>query len=393
MITWKSLHMTKSAFVFMPFKDPFNGYYSKIYKVVLREAGYSVTRADDIHQPGAIIAQIVRSIRSADLILCDISDSNPNVFYELGLAHSLNKPVIIVCRQEDPLPFDIGHLRVIYYDTTLADWVNNLSDQIKQAIQAAEIGDRAEMNAFEPAFSVLDTNHQDKERVYAYYAERYGWGYDALRVSCCIEPDGSVVLEREATLTAYSKLTQLEQTLHVDPVSAAQELTLDKDQINFASLTSGVDVSCGKVIPLDKGWAVQVNFNPPIEPGGCVTFRVQEKLRHIYAINYSPEQLRAENIKDQWLNWKLDRPTLHFHHQVTLPDGFEPFNQGHRVLFPPLPEDIDDAHRLQEEEQRLKLLTIHIMNSSSWHCNLELDVHLPILGLLYMIRWDPLRRI
>jgi hypothetical protein len=232
---------------------------------------------------------------------------------------------------------------------------------------------------------------EEWEQAYAYYAERYGWGYDELRVSCRIESDGSATVEREVTITAHRLLGQLEQSLHVAPATP-EEPVLDSNRIDFLSLTSGTEVNCGKIIrlPNEKGWVVQIKFDPPIPPGHKVTFRVREKPGRAYEINYTPEELKAQNIKYQWLNWRIDRPTLHFHATVRLPSGFQPEGSSHRVLFPPLPEDPDEARRLDEEEDRLKLLTTSFTDSTGEHFDLELDVSVPILGMQYMIRWNPL---
>ena len=61
---------------------------------------------------------IQQSIAEAKLILCDMSERNPNVFYELGLAHAIGKPAILMARKEDDIPFDLRHVQVNIYDYT-----------------------------------------------------------------------------------------------------------------------------------------------------------------------------------------------------------------------------------------------------------------------------------
>ena len=60
---------------------------------------------------------IVRAIKNSSLIVADLIDSNPNVFYELGLGHALNKPVIMLTQDIEDLPFDLRSYRVIPYTT------------------------------------------------------------------------------------------------------------------------------------------------------------------------------------------------------------------------------------------------------------------------------------
>jgi nucleoside 2-deoxyribosyltransferase len=408
--------MNKNAFVLMPFDDPYNGYFEKIFKPALQRASFNVTRADDIFQVSGIMQDIVRSIQEADLILCEMSGKNPNVFYELGLAHSRGKPVILVSRKKEDIPFDLSQLRVILYDTEQADWQRKLSTQIRQMAKsvndggapqnkvladlvvtplATDVGQMAE--EIRDIRGLLDSrlpapgDRAKWETAYEYYAERYGWGYDELRVSCTIDAKGWAIVEREVIVTAHRLLPQLEQFIHVDPVTAAGKLALNKNQIDFFSLTSGTEVNCGKIIALNDGWVVQVTFEPPVPPGGKVAFKVRENIGETYAINYTQQQLDAEDIKEGYFNWRIDRPTLHFRTIVHLPAGFPPTGATHYVIFPPLPKELDDARRLEEEETRLKLTTVYSPDSSGQQqCDLELDVSLPILGLMYMIRWDPL---
>lgn len=62
---------------------------------------------------------------------------NPNVFYELGLAHALNKPVVLVSSNEDDVPFDLRHIRVIIYDQTDPFWGQKLIDKVADNIRSA----------------------------------------------------------------------------------------------------------------------------------------------------------------------------------------------------------------------------------------------------------------
>jgi len=59
------------------------------------------------------------------------------VFYELGLAHALEKPVVLVSSSEDDVPFDLQHIRVIYYDVTDPFWGNKLIDKVAENVLSA----------------------------------------------------------------------------------------------------------------------------------------------------------------------------------------------------------------------------------------------------------------
>ena len=72
-------------------------------------------RADNRWEHHAIIQDVVALIDQAAIVVCDCSGKNANVFYEMGIAHSLGKEVIIITQNASDIPFDIAHLRHIRY--------------------------------------------------------------------------------------------------------------------------------------------------------------------------------------------------------------------------------------------------------------------------------------
>jgi len=138
----KSRGQMKPAFVLMPFGGHYDFYYGAVFKPGLEAAGYTVQRADDMCSPQPIIKDIQEAIVRADVILCDMSGRNPNVFYELGLSHAIGKPVILLSDNILDVPFDLRHIRVIVYDCRYPDWAAKLRDAIRAAalsINADEI--------------------------------------------------------------------------------------------------------------------------------------------------------------------------------------------------------------------------------------------------------------
>ena len=86
---------------------------------------------------GSVIEQIWQQIRKAKVLLADLTGKNPNVFYELGLAHALKKPVVLVSSNEEDVPFDLKHIRVIFYDMTDPCWGQKLLDKVAENILSA----------------------------------------------------------------------------------------------------------------------------------------------------------------------------------------------------------------------------------------------------------------
>ncbi|WP_228482060.1 hypothetical protein [Lysobacter sp. H21R4] len=127
-----------SCFVMMPFASPLGDYYSKVYKPAIEKAGLRPVRADaEIFATGKIMDQIWSGIHAAKVLVAELTSRNPNVFYELDLAHALEKPVVLICGNEMDVPFDLKHIRVIYYDTSDPFWGNKLMDKVAENILSA----------------------------------------------------------------------------------------------------------------------------------------------------------------------------------------------------------------------------------------------------------------
>jgi hypothetical protein len=122
---------TDTCFVMQPFASPLGGYYEKVFKPAIEKAGLLPVRADaEIFGTGKIIDQVWRGINAAKVLVAELTTRNPNVFYELGLAHALRKPVVLISSNEADVPFDLQHIRVIYYDVSDPFWVPSLSRKL-----------------------------------------------------------------------------------------------------------------------------------------------------------------------------------------------------------------------------------------------------------------------
>lgn len=129
---------TDSCFVMMPFAIPMGGYYESIYRPAIEKAGLQPVRADaEIFGAGKIMDQVWAGIRRAKVLVAELTTRNPNVFYELGLAHALRKPVVLVSSNQDDVPFDLQHIRVIYYDVTDPFWGQKLISKVAENILSA----------------------------------------------------------------------------------------------------------------------------------------------------------------------------------------------------------------------------------------------------------------
>ena len=122
------------CFVIMPFAPEFDLIYNVIHDTVTAR-GYDCIRADKRYLIGSITDDINEQIKQANLLVADLTGRNPNVFYEVGYAAALRKPVIQIAQSVDNLPFDVSHLRTFSYGThILAD--RKLADDLNNATQS-----------------------------------------------------------------------------------------------------------------------------------------------------------------------------------------------------------------------------------------------------------------
>ncbi len=76
---------------------------------------FKVERADKITIPGRIDAQVINTLLSAELVIADLTGFNPNAFYEIGIRHMVQKPIIHMIAEGTKLPFDVNPQRTIFF--------------------------------------------------------------------------------------------------------------------------------------------------------------------------------------------------------------------------------------------------------------------------------------
>lgn len=107
------------AFVIMQFTQPYDELYEDVIKRVCEDFGLRAVRADETYGPGLIIADIITDIRESHLVIAEISPANPNVYYEVGYSHAVNKPTILIAEKATKLPFDVSPFRTLFYENTI----------------------------------------------------------------------------------------------------------------------------------------------------------------------------------------------------------------------------------------------------------------------------------
>ena len=106
------------CFIVMPFSvESLNIVYEDFVRPTLVDRCQLRTeRGDDVFGSNVIMDDITKSIRRAGLIIADLTGRNANVFYEVGIAHALNKQVLLMTQSIDDVPFDLRHRRALVYE-------------------------------------------------------------------------------------------------------------------------------------------------------------------------------------------------------------------------------------------------------------------------------------
>jgi hypothetical protein len=138
--------MQKKCFVISPIGDPgtdvrehADDVFEFIIKPAMDEVGMHVYRADHTHRMGRVTDQMFSSILTDELCIAILTFKNPNVFYELAIAQSAARPVIILIQKGQGIPFDVRDLRVIEYDLSPRAARNKVyADQIVRMISSLD---------------------------------------------------------------------------------------------------------------------------------------------------------------------------------------------------------------------------------------------------------------
>lgn len=106
----------------------------------VEQLGYEVIRADKISEPGIITHQILQHIVDSVLVVADLTERNPNVFYELALRHAIRKPLVQLIKKGELIPFDVAATRIIQFDLQNPDSVEAAKVEILAQVKSLEAG-------------------------------------------------------------------------------------------------------------------------------------------------------------------------------------------------------------------------------------------------------------
>src|SRR5574342_52887 len=151
----------KKCFVIMPFGEKevdgkpinFNKIYTDFIKSAVTELGIECVRCDEIAETGWIHSKMFKHIFESDVAVVDITSLNPNVFYELGIRHALNKYVTVLIRKVGTsMPFNIQGFQMLEYNPESAESIASCKKEMGEFIQNGLASNAVDS----PVYEVLD---------------------------------------------------------------------------------------------------------------------------------------------------------------------------------------------------------------------------------------------
>ena len=130
LVLCESLVVPNTVFIIMSFKKEFDELYN-VYKEVCKTFGFNAVRTDKVYSLDKILPRILQGIRHSAFVIADVTETSPNVFYEIGFAEGLGRPVIATAKVDTKLPFDLVDTPVTFW-SSLDDLKSKLEPLINE---------------------------------------------------------------------------------------------------------------------------------------------------------------------------------------------------------------------------------------------------------------------
>jgi|TARA_R100000049_G_C1937866_1_gene81758 hypothetical protein len=132
----------KFVFLLTPFSTSERETFDTVH-VVCSNVGLNVRRGDEKRVVGPILPHILHELAISQIVICNLNSRNPNVLYELGIAHAIGKPVILIAEASEDLPFDVSHFSIILYEDH-ADLREKLTSAISRLALSGDLESQTE---------------------------------------------------------------------------------------------------------------------------------------------------------------------------------------------------------------------------------------------------------
>lgn len=221
----------RQCFVIQPFLDDYKKRYSSIYELAVIKAGLVPYRADLEFTPHIMILEILKEIEMSVVCLAEISEHNPNVWYEVGYADGRKIPVVFVCdnSKKGELPFDVNQRNILFYDPEDAD---KLAEEITKRLKKAALEEmpaekekattpstikydfkKAELTILRYLYYEAEKNKQFSDRVFvAPRMEREGFSHEAIVDAYTWLVDSGMIKKERITVVFISRFSPKDES-------------------------------------------------------------------------------------------------------------------------------------------------------------------------------------
>ncbi|MCC6601598.1 MAG: hypothetical protein IT327_00220 [Anaerolineae bacterium] len=223
-------------------------------------------------------------------------------------------------------------------------------------------------------------------QAYTYFASRYGIGYDSLEIKWMINEDGSALLQRVIEIEAFSRVESLDTYLLIPESDDDRKI----DFISVDSLSPKWSISLSDVKKeLGRGSAM-ISISPPLKIEEKMRYRMVEELPPgLYAIGMTSTELSKRKSAYDYCGWNINRPTRKVSLQIEFPSVIKPENYSLEVRYASTSGFPSSKKHFEESQRFDPVLTLNPQRDKSI---LRLDIDYPMIGLIYILRWQPLAK-
>jgi hypothetical protein len=157
--------LSKQVFVIQSSSPDYSDARELVIQAVLEARAAPVTLTDLAPVGQSVIEILYKAIESADAIICDVSKADPNIMYELGFAHALRRPVIVISNTVSDVPFDVHEIHFLRYDTFSIsgsnEFVHELAKTVSQALEDPDTFSRRPRASLSKSGVFISYSHKD----------------------------------------------------------------------------------------------------------------------------------------------------------------------------------------------------------------------------------------
>jgi hypothetical protein len=226
-------------------------------------------------------------------------------------------------------------------------------------------------------------HHLTDRFVYRIVARKYGYGYEDLKVKAFLKKpaDGGMRLHRRVNIKTTSVQDCVRHYLHA--LAQPSQGVVEIAGIHLIE-PKWISTTAKKVPELSykQGMVIEVTFKPPLAAGDTAVYEIREKFPP-GSFATTAQEMADMNLLQEHFSWIVDKPTKHIQIEVFVPTSLAPIECGYDVWY-----SVYSEQRHRQEWDRMHAFFKTEENKDLDFTCMRLDIPFPVLGLVYVIRWQ-----